>query len=88
MHDLIKLSVVVFFFLSIVILLYLICVECNISFIASHIKLHFNSIMSVKKISIKFHQYMHSVDLSFFDRKIRALMRSSHKLLLLTESKL
>ena len=58
MRDLIKLSVVVFFFLSIVILLYLICVECNISFIASHIKLHFNSIMSVKKISIKFHQYM------------------------------
>ena len=50
MHDLIKLSVVVFFFLSIVILLYLICVECNISFIASHIKLHFNSIMSVKKL--------------------------------------
>ena len=81
MHNLIKLSVVVFFFLSIVILLYLICVECTISFIASHIKLHFNSIMSV---SIKFHQYMHSVDLSFFDRK----MRSSHKPLLLTESKL
>ena len=88
MHDFIKLSVVVFFFLSIVILLYLICVECNISFIASHTKLHFNSIMLVKKINIKFQWYMHLIDLSFFDRKIRALMRSTHKLLLLTESKL
>ena len=54
MRDFIKLF---FFFFSLVNcnLTLFDCVECNISFIASHAKLHFNSIMSVKKVSIKFH---------------------------------